>query len=215
MSYTLYHYVHCPFCIRVRMAFGYLKIPYISQVLDYDDEKTPVELTGKKMLPILRHESGAMNESLDIISFIDTENQLKVSQVINSLQFKKFESLLTHLGETVHSLCMPQWIYTKEFNEKSRNYFQKKKEVKRGPFRELIKNQNQFITVLEKEWPQIINDLQPFYQSSEFSLYDILLASHLWGLYIVPEFQFPDELHQYLQKVKKICGFNYHEDLWR
>ena len=59
----LYHYVHCPFCVRVRMGLGYLGINFESIVLAYDDEKTPVKLTGKKMLPILVSDDGkAHNE---------------------------------------------------------------------------------------------------------------------------------------------------------
>ena len=50
----LYHYVHCPFCVRVRMALGHLKIPYESIVLPYDEEEIPLEMCQKKMLPILK-----------------------------------------------------------------------------------------------------------------------------------------------------------------
>ncbi len=55
---TLYHYVHCPFCVRVRMAFGHLKVPYKSVVVPYDDAKTPIDLCQVKMLPIIKWEDG-------------------------------------------------------------------------------------------------------------------------------------------------------------
>ncbi len=210
----LYHYVHCPFCIRVRMALGLFNLDYESRVLQYDDEETPKRLTGIKMLPAFNDGVTTINESLDIIKLIDKNNILKCFETINSDEFKDFEKYLNFLGNPIHSLAMPYWIWTPEFSESSRNYFQKKKELKRGPFKDLVKNQNQFKTVLEYEWPKILKDLKPFYKSSELSLYDILLASHLWGLYIVPEFQFPTEIHHYLQKVKEICRFNYHQDFW-
>jgi glutaredoxin 2 len=214
MSLTLYHYVHCPFCVRVRMALGYLKVEYKSKVVPYDDELTPVKLTGKKMLPILAHETGAMNESLDIIKFIDKKNVLKVDEYVTSHSFKELEALLAKIGSAVHSLAMPYWIYTPEFTESSRQYFQLKKEQKRGPFSELVRNQKIFIGELMPYLNQIEMDLIPFYQSPAITIEDILIASHIWGLYVVPEFQFSEKMHIYLQSIKQICNFNYHQDFW-
>lgn len=214
MSLVLNHYVHCPFCVRVRMALGYLQIPYDSKVLAYDDELTPVRLTGKKMLPILGHDKGAMNESLDIISFLDQQNVLKVKEFVSREDFTPFEQLLNSLGSPIHSLAMPHWIYTPEFTVSSREYFQKKKEEKRGPFKELVKNRHQFEAQLESLLAQVEGRLVPYYESENFNIKDILLASHLWGLYVVPEFQFSPRLHSYLQDVKKKCHFDYHRDFW-
>jgi len=196
------------------MALGFLNLAYSSVVIPYDDEVTPVRLTGKKMLPALSDGKKVINESLDIIQLIDAKNELKTKDIINSENFKIFEAYLNFLGSPIHSLAMPYWIWTPEFTESSRIYFQKKKEEKRGPFKDLVRNQKTYISKLEAEWPKLISELKPFYQSSTFSLYDILLASHLWGLYIVPEFQFPLEIHHYLQEVKKITQFNYHQDFW-
>lgn len=214
MTFTLYHYVHCPFCIRVRMAFGYLNIPYESKVIPYDDEATPLSFTGKKMLPILKHSTGSMNESLDIIAYADQNDRLGVKQFIASTEFKDIEELLTKIGGPVHSLAMPYWIYTPEFNPSSREYFQKKKEVKRGPFKELVKNSQIFTDEVNSLFQIIENRLSPFYQSSEMKLVDILLAAHVWGLYVVPEFQFSEKMHHYLQSVKAQCKFDYHKDFW-
>jgi glutaredoxin 2 len=196
------------------MALGHLNVEYVSKVLPYDDEETPKKLTGLKMLPIIQMDSVTSNESLDIINLLDKKNVLKTREVISTAEFKEFEAYLNFLGSPIHSLAMPYWIWTPEFNERSRNYFQTKKEAKRGPFKDLVKNQNQFKAMLEKEWLNLINELKPFYKSETFTLFDILLASHLWGLYIVPEFQFPKEIHDYLQRVKSLCNFNYHQDFW-
>lgn len=214
MGFTLYHYVHCPFCVRVRMALGYLDIKYESTVLPYDDEVTPLKLTGKKMLPILAHGKEAMNESLDIISFLDKSNVLKVSEFVHTFAFKEIEDYLKLIGSPVHSLAMPYWMFTPEFSESSRKYFQHKKEEKRGPFSELVKNQTKYIDELSPMLKELEGDLNPFYKSVDFSISDILIAAHLWGLYIVPEFQFTDKVHLYLQTIKKQCRFNYHQDFW-
>jgi glutaredoxin 2 len=215
MKLQLYHYVHCPFCIRVRMALGHLNLPYESIVLPYNDEETPLALTGTKMLPILSINGKAMNESLEILAAVDRDNLFKITQIKNNSEFSEFELLLNKLGSNVHSLAMPYWIWTPEFDEKSRFYFQSKKEQKRGPFKTLVKQDDLFSEKLHKDFTQLIQDLKPFYKSDQFSVYDVLLASHLWGLYVVPEFQFPKVLHDYLQNVKNLCGFEYHEDFWR
>jgi glutaredoxin 2 len=214
MGYTLYHYVHCPFCVRVRMALGYLNINYESKVLPYDDEQTPLKLIGKKMLPILTHDNVATNESLDIIMLVDKLNILKVSELIQTSAFKDLEKFLNRISGPVHSLAMPYWIFTPEFSESSRKYFQMKKEEKRGPFSELIKKQKDYISELTPLLNDLENNLRPFYKSNVFSLNDILIAAHLWGLYVVPEFQFSEKIHHYLQTIKHECRFNYHKDLW-
>ena len=215
MELKLYHYVHCPYCIRVRLALGYLGYKYTSIVVSYDDEKTPIALAGVKMLPILVVDKKAMNESLDIISVIDKNHYFQIEKITTTPDFQHFDDYLNKLGAHIHNLTMPYWIYTPEFNEKSREYFQRKKEVKRGPFKLLVKNRAEFESPLMKDLIELSEKIHPFYHEDQFSLYDILLASHLWGLYIVPEFQFPEKIHQYLQKVKKICHFNYHEDFWK
>lgn len=205
----LYHYVHCPFCVRVRMALGKLKMPYKSRVVSYDDEKTPLELTGVKMLPIMSFPDGTtLNESLDIIRKLDTTNtfQHHVSDEI--------EALLSEIGTSVHSLAMPYWIWTPEFDENSRKYFQSKKEVKRGPFAKLVKNREYFINTLNLTLEKLEKDIQPFYKAKQFGLNDILLASHLWGMFIVPEFQFSSKMYNYLMSVKAETNFDYHKDFW-
>lgn len=208
----LYHYVHCPFCVRIRMVLGLKNFKYESIVLPYDDEKTPVDLMGVKMLPIMEFDDTKMNESLDIIQRLDSDDSLKFDQFTSSKE--AIESLLSEIGSNVHSLCMPYWIYTKEFDENSRSYFQTKKEKKRGPFNELIQNREKFLSGLETTLENLEKELSPFYQSSEMTINDILIASHLWGMYIFPEFQFSEKVHGYLQSVKKACAFDYHQDLW-
>jgi glutaredoxin 2 len=195
------------------MAAGFLKVPYKSIVVAYDDEQTPTKLIGKKMLPIMDVDGKAMPESLDIIEAIDTNNLLKISEIKRTENFLELENLLPKISNLVHPLAFPYWIYTPEFTESSRLYFQKQKEAKRGPFKDLVAKRSEF----EKDIKGLLFhlDLKPFYKSEKFTALDIFLASHLWGLYVVPEFQFPDKIHQYLQSVKEMCSFDYHGDYWK
>lgn len=212
----LYHYIHCPFCLRVRMALGLLEKEWESHPLPYNDEQTPKELTGVKLLPIFQFEDGtALNESLEIIRKIDVENKLS-GNLLDKEELKlEIDKLLDDIGRPVHNLCMPYWVWTKEFDEESREYFLSKKEKKRGPFHLLVQRQDEFLNELPPLFERIRSKLSPFYRSDSPTILDIMIASHLWGLYVLPEFQFPSDIHDYLQKVKTLCHFNYHEDLWK
>ncbi len=204
----LYHYPHCPFCLRVRFALGYLQLSWKSIILPYDDEETPVKLTGKKMLPILKAQDIVLGESLDIIKFLDREDQLGYQQFKGSSELTEIENFLNAMGKPLHNLTMPHWVYTPEFNESSRRYFQSKKEQKRGSFSELLKNRG----IWEAELVPLLKYAEENYLGNpeQPNIYDILLASHLWGLYVVPEFQFSPKMHSYLQLLKKACAFNYY-----
>lgn len=210
---TLYHYVHCPFCVRVRMAMGFLGLKYQSKILPYDDESTPKRLTGVKMLPIMEIDGVAMNESLDIIEKLDVDQQLRFDDLKQSREH--IENLLEKIGSLVHNLAMPYWIYTPEFSESSRQYFEAKKSAKRGPFKHLVWRRQEFEEPLQLLLKELELSLTPFYHSKHFGITDIMLAAHLWGLYIVPELQLPTGIHNYLQKIKQLTQFNYHEDFWK
>lgn len=196
------------------MGLSFLELPYQSIVTAYDDETTPIKLTGKKMLPIIVKDNGlAQNESLDILKDFDTQNKLKWE--FYSLHKNEIDLLLDLISAPVHSMAMPYWIWTPEFNEQSRKYFQMKKEVKRGPFSVLVKNQQAYRNELNQVLDSKLKDkLHPFYQNSEMTIVDIMLASHLWGMYVVPEFRFDQGVHDYLMRVKNTTHFNYHSDYW-
>ena len=213
----LFHYVHCPFCVRVRLAAGYYGQAYQSVVLEYSDESTPTQMIGKKMLPIWQKDDASfMNESLDIIVYLDLKHnkKLKVQDYLSSPAFNELDLLLNQMGKALHSLVMPHWIFTAEFDPKNREYFQKKKEATRGSFKDLVANRAKLEQELHPFLQQIENEFSSFYKSKDFSLADILLASHLWGLYMLPEFQFSPKMHKYLQEVKSLCAFDYHKDFW-
>lgn len=197
------------------MAFGFLGIKYESIVTPYDDEIIPIKLTGKKILPIIEYSDGtAQNESLDLIKRQDTTLELCWDQLASNTE--NLNSLLDKIGNDVHNLAMPYWMWTPEFNESSRKYFQTKKELKRGPFKNLVRNQKDYVdsltNLLEVE---LSVNLRPFYKSDSITIMDIMIAAHLWGMYVVPEFRFNLEINNYLQNIKKVTNFNYHEDFWR
>ncbi len=209
MKIELYHYIHCPYCIRVRMALGFLNMPWSSKVLPYSDEATPLALTGKKMLPIIKMDDQVMNESLDIIKHLDKEN------VLLSENWGDFDQTLNTIAPQIFNLAMPFWVFTPEFDPASQKYFLKKKEAKRGPFSELIKNRGIFENEIHPLLTNLEKRLKPFWDSNSFGVRDIGLAAHLWGLFSVPEFRFSEKIHAYLMSVKELTKFNYTNFHWR
>jgi glutaredoxin 2 len=195
------------------MVLGFLGLEFESIVLRYDDEETPIRLAKKKMLPIMDFGNGFItNESLIIIENLDKNDLLKTSLLKGEVK-TEIENMLDELGSNIHSLCMPYFIESKEFDEKSREYFLKKKEAKRGPFKDLILNKEKFLVPLQEDLSDLEEQLNPFFLGEEFSIFDILIASHLWGLYLVPNFNFSENFESYLQEVKNLCHFEYHRDL--
>ena len=203
----LYHYVHCPYCVRVRMVLGYLNIPFESVVLPYNDEKTPIELTGKKMLPIMTIGNQSINESIEIIKELDKKNKIKFTKSIDEL-----ELITREIGKFVHPLAMPAWIYSKEFDDLSRIYFVNKKEKSKGPFSNLYENRDKY---LNDAYSYFMDNKKLFEINSKDALGDqILISSHLYGLYLVPDFSFPESVHKYIQDTREKCKFDYHTDFW-
>ena len=195
------------------MVLGFLNLPFESIVLRYDDEETPIKLARKKMLPIMDFGNGFItNESLIIIEKLDQKNLLNTKLLTGELKIQ-IENMLNELGSNIHSLCMPYFIQTKEFDDKSREYFLKKKEAKRGPFKDLILKRDEYLTPLEEDLAILEEQLEPYFLGDEFSIFDILLASHLWGLYLLPGFSFSEKIQAYLQNIKNLCKFEYHKDL--
>jgi glutaredoxin 2 len=190
------------------MALGYLKLPWISHVLPYNNEETPIRLSGKKMLPILVIDGNARNESLDIIAILDKDEKLSTSS------WGETDLVLNELGQYVHNLGMPYWVWSPEFDQSSRDYFIAKKSIKRGPFNELAKRRYEFEGPLKELLTKIEPQLSPYWNSTRLTIKDIALASHVWGLFAVPEFYFSQPWYDYLMKIKLECEFDFHRDFW-
>lgn len=212
----LYHFEHCPYCIRVRMALGFFNIPYESILVRYDDVETRLKLSGARTAPFVVFEDGkAKNESLDLVEFFDKNNLLGLREFKDTEEFKTFGELLKNIGASVHSLAWPYWVCSYEFDDKSRAYTIETKSKSHGSFSDMFHNRDTH----EKNLAPVLADLEtklaPYYQNKSLTIRDIMLASHLWGLYMVPEFRLSQKMHDYLQGVKERCRFNYHQDFWK
>ncbi len=209
MKIELFHYIHCPYCIRVRMALGLLNLSWDSHVLPYRDELTPIDLTGKKMLPIIKNGDLVLNESLEIIKYLDSSN------ILSNESWNGFHSVLDTLSPEIYNLAMPFWVHSPEFDTESQKYFLKKKEAKRGPFAELIKKRSVFESEIHHKLNALEDNLIPFWKSTQLTIKDIGLAAQLWGLFCVPEFKFSEKFYNYLMTIRELTHFNYTNFHWR
>lgn len=81
----LYVYDHCPFCVRVRLAFGLKGLKHDIVFLANDDIPTPTALVGKKIAPIFADQGFAMAESMDIISKVDADERYGTPSMLKPL----------------------------------------------------------------------------------------------------------------------------------
>ena len=72
----LYVYDHCSCSGRVRTTLGLKNVKYSLYFMASDDEKTPTDLVGKKIAPILQWENVTMPESWDIIEYLNQDARL-------------------------------------------------------------------------------------------------------------------------------------------
>jgi glutaredoxin 2 len=211
----LYVYDHCPYCVKARMIFGYKKINFELITLLNDDEKTPTEMIGSKMVPILTLNDGThMAESLDIIKKVDDISDSKF------LSDEKFDfNLEVWLGEArayLYPLAMPRWVKVglEEFKtEAAVDYFTKKKEDKIGSFGEQIARTAEHIKNAEEHLEKLellLPDNGDFYLGDEASINDIHLFPTLRSLSVVKDLDFPSKVYAYIKKQEKFSGVNLH-----
>jgi glutaredoxin 2 len=128
----LYHYDHCPYCVKARVGLGLTQTPYTLLALSNDDEATPSALIGKKMVPILVTQTGkAMPESMDIVRYVDA---LKPNPIFDQSP-TLFGPLLEGARRYLYALTFPRWVRMDlpEFaTDTARRYFTSKKEAMMG-----------------------------------------------------------------------------------
>lgn len=200
----LYVYEHCPYCTKARMIFGLKDIPVELEYLDNDDENTPIKMTGVKMLPIFKDDEGVvMNESLDIIEYIDSHFYPKI---IESSVSSVVSSWLSENSTFIYKLCMPRWPRTEmpEFKtHASRDYFSKKKEASIGNFEEHLALTNEYLDLLTPGWDGLVVGNEEFFdiESRPVQVGDIHLFASLKCLTVVKDLEFPPLVQEYMNRL--------------
>ncbi|NCP67040.1 hypothetical protein GW756_01900 [bacterium] len=208
-----YHYPHCPFCQRVRLVLKAKNIVYQDVPLSYADVKTPTELIGAKMLPIIDFEDGkVMGESLDLIKELEKrfpEPSLTHNWIEPDLDWaSNIVVRAPKFFDVVLPFYLDEFEGAPEFDEAGAKYFQEGKEAKRGKTFDELKadapamyNQNLVIILAE-----IIERVEGGWIGQHFSMADCVLASDLSGLRSVKGIELPPQIIRYIEKVESQCG---------
>ena len=197
----LFIYDHCPYCVKARMIFGLKNIEVELITLPNDDEKTPVAMIGKKMVPILEKQPGQfIPESMDIVQLVD--NQFPPNVILTEEDPELLE-ILSQTRTPYYSLVMPRWVNSEmeEFKTPAaRQYFQTKKEEMIGPFLSALEN----TPIFKKEITEVLSRIEhkigktnKWYLGQEISFNDFHLFAFLRSLTIVKNLPFPDSLERY------------------
>lgn len=204
---TLYYYEHCPYCVRVLAAAGLLKIKLNHHVLLNDDEKTPTDLIGVKMVPILAlSPEKAMGESLDIIDYLSEFSEVKIEK--NQADIKKVELFLQAYRSLLHKLCMPRWVKMplKEFaTSEAIAYFVNKKTDIIGDFDTAFLQTPTLSRDLQAAMAanaELFEDLQ----TKPNSLAGIMLFSALFGVSGVKDFSWPTAAGAFMHQFSRQAG---------
>lgn len=212
---TLYHYDHCPYCVKARMIFGLKHIPFQLKALLYDDEITPHSFIGAKMLPILKTEKEYMPESLDIVRYVDDHFN---RPLVNWREDTQLNQWLDKCGDNSYFLAMPRWVKAplEEFKTpSSREYFQRKKEQHIGPFPEALNNTKSLIEEMEeclKELETLFSNKDKYWKS-QLSVNDFHLFAYLRMLSIVKDISFPEKVASYMKTLSEESKLPLHHSI--
>lgn len=195
----LFYYEHCPYCIRTLMVIIYKKMNVERIVLANDDETTPIQMIGKKMLPVLAKDDGSyLPESLDIVDYLDHLDNpvLNYDIKMTNAAEKVFDDLMP-IHKKLVLPRMPQPLFREFQTPSARDYFTHKKEKMTGPFKDCLTNTNSLI----KEILPLLEIFADHIQCDKntLSLEDIQIYPWLYLLQIVKELTLPASIQGYLK----------------
>ncbi len=221
----LYIYDHCPYCVKARMIFGLKGAPLELAPLLNDDEETPIQMIGVKMVPILEiskpgSQREFLPESLDIIRYIDKRFG---SPSVKWGADRWLEAWIQKAVPALYSLCMPRWVKAplEEFKTQgARDYFQNKKELITGPFSEALKSSES----LKKEMAARLRKLEarlqkqhpsgePKFWGDSLSESDFHLFAFLRSLSIIKDFPLPEKTALYSRLMAQKSGVPLHDSI--
>ncbi|WP_395946225.1 glutaredoxin 2 [Caedibacter taeniospiralis] len=214
----LYIYEHCPFCIRPRIIAGIKKIPLELVYLANDDEKSHLDLIGKKQVPFLQKKDGSfLLESLDICQYLNTFDQ-KPALSTEITTTKALLTLANDLSGASKSLVYPRFLDHPQNHQdfptqSAKDYFEHKKEKYIGCFKANLRFPEAAIEKTELVLFEL-NRLMTFEfaSSDKFSWDDIMVFPILRNLTIIGDLvNIPAKLLHYAKKLSTLSGIELYE----
>ena len=200
----LYHYEHCPYCVRVRMIIGWKGLDVVHEVLANSDEQRPKELVGSKMVPILQKDDGScIKESLDIIDYIDQNfGEPLLSDRPEEHEGGALARWLEKSSRSIRHLVHPRniCVFEQDFpTQADRDYYEGKKSRNIGPFDAAFAQSKDYI----RELAPLLDELKELLKGGAGapSYADILLFPVVRSITHVKGLLFPVELCAYVEKI--------------
>lgn len=203
----LYHYDHCPFCIRVRVAAGILGLKLDLEALLNDEEALPIRLIGQKMVPILIREDGsAMPESLDIVAYLDRDTKRLKQDAA-----PKISALMSRMHEYSASLLYPRMVllaFPEFATASAKAYFEKKKSERVGDFQSALAQTETYLPRLNldlQDAAKLLGDKR-FFDGDTAGLNDVLFFPLLRNVTMVKGAIYAQNLHDYVLRVAELSA---------
>lgn len=214
----LYIYDHCPYCVKARMIFGVKKVPFELVTLLNDEEKLPIKMIGKKMLPIIeKQQDDFMPESLDIIKFIDELAEYGKPIVESSKANPGLNRWLQDIRQYHYQLAMPRWplMGLEEFaTELAVQYFTRKKEKSIGLFKENMERSQDLIVQANRHLQELESMIvgEPYFWGEQLNIDDFHVFASLRCLTTTKGVVFPESINQYMNFLSEISQVPLHWD---
>ncbi|MCF2862486.1 glutaredoxin 2 [Pseudoalteromonas sp. Cnat2-41] len=192
----LFIFEHCPYCIKSLLVARALGLEVDVRFLLNDDEATPNQLVGKKIVPILvKDDDTAMAESLDIAEYFCTLANKELSQGEHFSQAQQWVE--KHL-ETFLRLTFVRWpqLALPEYAiDTAISYFREKKEQRLGEsFDSVLANSDADIATME----HALSELTWLQTPEHITWADVALFPFLRNLTVVKGLTFPEHVLNYV-----------------
>jgi glutaredoxin 2 len=212
---TLYHYPFCPPAQRVRLALGAKGHPAEVVALPYTDLETPIELAGRKQLPIFVTDDGeALLESDTILRRIEAEvpEPPLFDGAIDGDDYQALKAWMADFDPLVDRLRGPTQLGYAGLgdDEQAAEYFRRQLETRTGiQIEELVNARYADYLDFEagaelKRFANVLAKSRFF--SGRLSVADLYIVSE-WGfLRWVDGISPPLDLLYYFARVEEACG---------
>ncbi len=205
----LYMYEHCPFCARVRMVCGLKNLSLDTAIILADDADTPIQLVGKKGVPILQKADGThMTESLAIVRYLDTLDD----PLLSNLPDAAIEAWLPTAWLPAAKLFVPRFAQA-EFAEyatpSARDFYRSHEERDFGDINGLLAASISMASSMMTK----LDDLAPLLtRRTSFSLSDVRLFPMLRSLTIARPVAMPGSVRDYIDRISFVSGVTLFDD---
>lgn len=204
----LYIYEHCPFCVMTKMVFVLKNYPVEIAYLLYDDVQTPMQMVGRKLLPVLEYKPNVfMPESSDIIQYVDQHiGEPKITLPIN----EDISQWAKGVERFIYRLTYPRWIRAPfpEFSseEAQKFFYQSKDPSGRGFVSDLadpalLQRAQKAIDALEV----ILEDYPLLDSERVLSMSDFALFAQLHSLSIIKGLYYGPVVDQWRHTASEVC----------